>query len=414
MFFLAIRHLMSRKRQTTLIFLGISLGTMMYTVISGLQLGMRDFITERLLNNTSHIKISAREQIIDQGEMTRRFYGEDERVRWLIPPAGLREEAHIIYPQGWFDRLREDPEVLGYSPSLAMSVIISKGKTRLPSSLVGIIPALHSRVMKVEEYIKQGSLFDLSGGGHKVIVGKGMLDKLGLKVGDTILASSGLSEPRPLKIVGVLEFGIKGIDDAIMFGALRDVQAINRTPGRISDIAVNLVDMNRAHDLAAAWGLTSADKVESWEQANANFMEIFKFQDIVRLAVTFAILLVAGFGIYNVLSIMISQKKREIAILRSIGYPPKYILELFLTQGIILGITGAIIGLLFGHFINLYLSTIELGRQGPMGGHLIISYAPSIYLSGFLLAFVSAVLASILPAHAASRLTPLEIIRSEV
>lgn len=412
MLFLAIRHLMSRKRQTVLIFLGISLGTMMYTIISGMQLGMREFISERLLSNTSHIKISAREQKIDRVEMTERFYGPDEAVSWITAPSGIREEAHIMYPQGWFDRLRDDPEVLGYSPTMTMNVIISKGNSKHPAALSGIVPSMHNRVMNIEKYITNGRLSALSGGGNKVIVGEAMLDKIGLKVGDTILVSSGLSEPRPLKITGTLKLGVQQIDEAIMLAALRDVQAINKTPGRITEIAVNIVDMNKAQEVADSWELTSKDKVESWEEANANFMEIFVFQDILRWTVTFAILIVAGFGIYNVLSIMITQKKKEIAILRSIGYPPKYILELFLIQGVILGITGAIIGLLGGHMINLYLSTIKLGHSGV--GNILMSYSPSIYISGFLLAFVSAVLASILPAHAASKLTPLDIIRSEV
>ncbi|MDH5218565.1 MAG: FtsX-like permease family protein [Gammaproteobacteria bacterium] len=412
MLFLAIRHLMSRKRQTVLIFLGISLGTMMYTIISGMQLGMREFISERLLSNTSHIKISAREQKIDRAEMTERFYGPDEAVNWISPPSGIREEAHIMYPQGWFDRLRDDPEVLGYSPTMTMNVIISKGNTKHPATLSGVVPSMHNRVMNIEKYITNGKLSALSGGGNKVIVGEAMLDKIGLKVGDTVLVSSGLSEPRPLKITGTLKLGVQQIDEIIMLAALRDVQAINKTPGRITEIAVNIVDMKRAQEVADSWELTSKDKVESWEEANANFMEIFVFQDILRWTVTFAILIVAGFGIYNVLSIMITQKKKEIAILRSIGYPPKYILELFLIQGMILGITGAVIGLLGGHMINLYLSTIKLGHSGV--GNILMSYSPSIYISGFLLAFISAVLASILPAHAASKLTPLDIIRSEV
>ena len=412
MLFLAIRHLISRKRQTVLIFLGISLGTMMYTIISGMQLGMREFITERLLSNTSHIKISAREQKIDSQEMTERFYGPDAAVDWVTAPSGIREEAHIMYPQGWFDRLRDDPEVLGYSPTMTMNVIISKGNTKHPAAISGIIPSMHNRVMNVEKYITEGRLSALSGGGNKVIVGEAMLDKLGLKVGDTLLVSSGVSEPRPLKIIGTLSLGVQQIDESIMLAALRDVQAINKTPGRITEIAVNIIDMNEAQTVADTWELTSKDKVESWEEANANFMEIFVFQDILRWTVTFAILIVAGFGIYNVLSIMITQKKKEIAILRSIGYPPKYILELFLIQGVILGITGAVIGLLGGHAINLYLSTIKLGHSGV--GNILMSYAPSIYISGFLLAFVSATLASILPAHAASKLTPLDIIRSEV
>lgn len=416
MLFLAIRHLLSRKRQTILIFLGISLGTMMFTVISGMQLGMREFIEERLLNNTSHIVISARERLIDRKEMSERFFG-DEVVQWKVPPAGKREEAHIIYPQGWFDRLSSDPQVTGYAPSLGISVFISHRDAKYPASLSGIVPDLQERVMELEKYITTGKLSDLGGGGNKVIVGSALLEKLGSQLGDHILISSGLGELRPFKIVGIFEMGVQQIDESLMFAGLKTVQTLNKSPGRINSIAVSLVNMEMAHELAGQWELTSRDKVQSWEEANAGFLQIFDFQDYTRMAVTFAILVVAGFGIYNVLSIMITQKRKEIAILRSIGYPPKLILELFLIQGIILGITGAFIGLGLGHLINLYMATIELGF-GP-GGHgggsrMMISYAPSIYIQGFLLAFVSAILASLLPARAASKLTPLDIIRSDV
>ena len=413
MLFLAIRHLLSRKRQTVLIFLGISLGTMMFTMISGIQLGMREFIEDRLLNNTSHIQISARDRLINKEEISRRFYPH-QTVQWLVPPAGKREEAHIMYPQGWFDRLSVDPQVTAYSPSLNMNVIISHRDSKYPISLTGIIPSMQEQVMNLEKYLTIGSLSDLGGGGGKVIVGETMMEKLGSQVGDHILVSSGLGELRPLKIVGVFNMGVAQIDEAVMFAGLRDVQTLNKSPGQINSIAVSLVDMALAHDLADQWELTSRDKVESWEEANAGFLQIFDFQNYTRITVTTAILIVAGFGIYNVLSIMISQKKKEIAILRSIGYPPKLIMELFLIQGILLGVTGALIGLLFGYLINLYLGTIELGVHMGNRSNLMISYDPAIYLQGFLLAFVSAVLASILPARSASKLTPLDIIRSDV
>lgn len=413
MLFLAIRHLLSRKRQTILIFLGISLGTMMFTVISGMQLGMREFVEDRLLNNTSHIQITARDLLIDKEEISRRFYPE-QTVEWLVPPAGKREEAHIMYPQGWFDRLSIDPQVIGYSPSLSMSVIISHRDSKYPISLIGIIPSLQEKVMNLQKYITVGSFSDLGGGGGKVILGEAMIEKLGSQVGDHILVSSGLAELRPLKIVGTFNMGIAQIDESVMYAGLRDVQTLNKSPGQINSIAVSLVDMEQAHGLADQWELTSRDKVESWEEANAGFLQIFDFQNYTRITVTAAILIVAGFGIYNVLSIMISQKRKEIAILRSIGYPPKLIMELFLIQGILLGVTGAIIGLVLGHLINMYMGTIELGVHMGNRSTLMISYDPAIYLQGFLLAFVSAVLASILPARAASKLTPLDIIRSDV
>jgi len=414
MFFLAIRHLLSRKRQTTLIFLGISMGTMMFAIISGLQLGMREFVVDRLLSNTAHVKISARDQSVDKDEMTQRFYPDGEMINWVSPPSGKREEAHILYPQGWFDRLRDDPEVIGYSPTLSMSVIISKGDTRHPAALIGVVPELHESVLDINQYIQVGSLDVLKNSGNRVIVGDKLLENLGARVGDTIMVSAGQGELRPLKIAGVLSLSVEEVDKTLMIASLNDVQQLNKTPGQINEISVSLVDINLAQSIADSWELVSRDKVESWEEVNASFLQIFVFQDIVRITVTTAILVVAAFGIYNVLSIIVNQKRREIAILRSIGYPPSMILQLFLIQGIILGLSGALFGLLVGFGLNLYIETIELNIHIGSGNNLIISFAPSIYIIGFTMAFLSAILASLLPAMAASKMTPIDIIRSEV
>lgn len=414
MFFLAIRHLLSRKKQTTLIFLGISMGTMMFAIISGLQLGMREFVVDRLLSNTAHVKISARDQSIDKDEMTKRFYPDQTMINWITPPSGKREEAHILYPQGWFDRLRESPDVMGYSPSLNMSVIISKGDTRYPAALVGVVPELHEKVLDINQYITVGSLDVLRNAGNRVIIGNKLLENLGARVGDNIMVSAGQGELRPLKIAGVLSLDVEEVDKTLMIASLTDVQQLNKTPGQINEISVSLVDINLANDIASSWELVSRDKVQSWEEVNASFLQIFVFQDIVRITVTTAILVVAAFGIYNVLSIIVNQKRREIAILRSIGYPPSMILQLFLIQGIILGLSGALFGLLIGYGLNLYIETIELSIHIGSGNHLIISFNPSIYLIGFSMAFLSAILASLLPAMAASKLTPIDIIRSEI
>lgn len=411
MLFLAIRHLLSRKRQTILIFLGISLASMVYVVISGMYLGMQEFIIARLLNNTAHIKISARDQTIDSKQMTARFYDDGTAVRWIVPPSGKREEAHIMYPQGWFDRLRDDPNVHAFASSLNVNVILSRRDTKRAGSLGGIEPEKFTRVTALEEFMVEGSLLDLGGGGNKIILGDGLMENLGARVGEFIGVSAGTEEPRPFKIVGKMHLGVRDVDNIIMVAALRDVQQLNRTPGRINEISVAIVDLDRAQEIADSWKAVSRDNVESWIEANANFLEIFNLQDFIRYTISVAILLVASFGIYNVLSILVNQKRREIAILRSIGYAPHKILELFLIQGLMLGFGGAVAGVLVGVLIKRYMETIEFTGMGV--DHLLMSYAPSIYIVGFLLALVSALVASILPARAASKMTPIDIIRSE-
>lgn len=141
---------------------------------------------------------------------------------------------------------------------------------------------------------------------------------------------------------------------------------------------------------------------------------MINIQDIVRLVITTSILIVAGFGIYNVLSIMINQKQKEIAILRSIGYAPSRILQLFLVQGLILGFFGGLMGLIFGHSLNLFIESIELGFEIGKSNHMLISYRPSIYITAFVAAQISATIASILPARKAAKMTPLDIIRANI
>jgi len=143
-------------------------------------------------------------------------------------------------------------------------------------------------------------------------------------------------------------------------------------------------------------------------------MNVFSMQDIVRNSMTISILIVAAFGIYNILSLAVSHKKKEIAILRSMGFEPKDISQLFLTQGLVLGGFGGLVGMVLGFIICLYMSTLDVSKTGGISGDgLFISFTPSIYTKGFLLAMISAIVASYLPARAAGKLEPIDILRSE-
>jgi lipoprotein-releasing system permease protein len=413
MTFLALRQLFSRKRQTILILLGISFGTMIYVLIAGIQLGFRKYILDELLNNTAHILIQGQEDLINEKNLTPRFFGENVLVDWKSPPAGKRSESSLENYLGWSERLSKNPEVMAFSPRLSIKSLGSFKDARATLSLTGVLPDRHVKVTQLQNYMREGSFEDLRGASNKIILGSGVLESLGARVKDTILLSSGIDEPKPYKIVGKIHFGNPASDDVVAFAHLKDVQALNKTPGRISEILVSLYDMERSGELAEKWNYTSNDKVQGWEEANASFMSMIKIQDVTRMIITMSILLVAGFGIYNVLSIMISQKHKEIAILRSIGYGPEKILQLFLVQGLLLGFTGGALGLVMGFFLNLYFGSIDLGIEIGQGSTLIISYSPTIYITAFSAACAASFIASYFPARKASELTPIEIIRSQ-
>lgn len=412
MWFLAMRQMFSKKKQTLLIFLGILFGTMIYVIIAGIQYGMREYLAEQLLNNTAHVLISGSERKIDAKDLRERFFPNQNFVHWIVPPAGKREESRLENPQGWFSRLAEDPDVSAYAPRLSVNAILSTHALRTSVGLTGIIPEKYVQVTSIGDYVKQGRLADLKAGTNSIVLGSGVLEKLGARLDQTILVSTGSEEARPFRIVGVVELGNEQLDKTLALAHLNDVQSLNRTPGRVSEISVALNDINLSQEKASTWSLYSNDKVQSWEQANASFLQVIQIQDIVRIVITGALLLVSAFGMYNVLSIMINQKQKEIAILRSIGYAPPKILSLILIQGLTMGIAGGLLGLTLGHIINLIIDNLDLGIRIGRGTSLIISYRPSIYATAGIASIISSIVASWLPARAAARMTPLDIIRS--
>lgn len=412
MFFLSWRQMVSRKKQTLLILLGISFGTLLFVSISGVQLGMREYISGELLNNTAHILISGAERDILPADVTEALYGAKPLVIWHSLPKGKREDARLQNYQGWANLLNNDSWVYDYSPRLRSNVLLSHGKFSVSVAVLGSIPERHSRMSHVERYLKEGSFLNLKSGSNNIVIGSGVATELGVQLDQFVNVTSGHSV-RPYKVIGIVHFGNEQLDKTISFAHLKNVQTMAKTPGRVSEIAVSLYDIDKSSEVAAYWKSRSKDKVQDWKEANKSFMEMIRVQDFTRYFITTAILIVAAFGIYNVLTIMINQKRREIAILRAIGYAPKKILQLILYQGLVLGVTGGLLGLLLGYLMCLWFGSIDFNFEIGGSHNLRISYDWQIYVTAFFTANFSSLIASYIPAWEASRLTPMDIIRSE-
>lgn len=203
-----------------------------------------------------------------------------------------------------------------------------------------------------------------------------------------------------------------------MYSTISNVQRITSSSGEISNIIVKLEDVDSARLISEEWAIHSQDKVESWDEANAGIMSVFKTQDIVRNSTTFTIILVVAFGIYNILNMVVNQKRREIAILRTLGFTEKDTIVLFLIQGLLLGVLGACLGILVGAIGCYTLDGLPLVAKKesdesfqPIINSMLISWDYMIYVKAFLISIVSCTFASYIPAKAASRMSPVDIIR---
>lgn len=394
--------------------LSADLGTTAYVIISGMMLGFQEFLKDQLINNDAHIKISARQEVITASSLQNAFYDSETPIRWVIPPSGRRDNQRIENVQGWIDRLNGDHRVLSYSPQLTAQVIFRRAQASLTGRVIGVDPTKQSQITNISAYMLEGKFQDIGQSGNRIVVGEDLLKELGGRVSETLLLSVGKGSQIPFKVVGTFRLGIKQIDETTAYASLRDVQRLNMTPSVVSGIGVKLFDVNEAQKMSEEYASTTLEKVQSWSEANANILSVFKTQDIVRNSMTISILVVAGFGIYNILSILVNQKRRDIAILRSIGFESRDILNLFFSQGIILGLIGGLLGLLLGWGACLYIETIPVveGRIGS-NGHMMMSFDWGIYFRGLLLALGSSSVAAWIPSRAAGKLTPIQIIRTE-
>lgn len=414
MIFLSVRHLLSRKKQSLLILTSITIGTASFVAFSGLMLGFQEKLMDQLVNNEAHVRISAREKFITSEDLNN--FPEAAHIFWTIPPSGRRDSEKIEFPLGWFARLKQIEEVEASAPQVTANVLFHRGSIAKAGRIIGVDPARQVRVTHVDEYVTEGSFNKIGNSGNRLVVGESLLKSLGSRLNETILVSAGNGPTRPFRVVGVLSTGNQNIDQSMAYGSLSDIQHLRGTPSEITDIAIRLRDPNIAPQIASQLTLLGPDKVMAWQEVSASILSVFKTQDIVRYSVTIAIIIVAGFGIFNILSILVAQKRRDIAILRSMGFLPNDIIRLFLNQGLILGLLGGLLGLAVGYLLCVGIGQIRVasGRMGSSTGTMIISYEISIYVKAFLMAFISSSVSSILPARQAGSLDPMDIIRSGV
>jgi len=407
MWFLALKHIFSRKSQTLLTFLAIVLGSGGYVIFSGIQLGFQEFMVQRLIERSGHINISTRDDFITADSLKDIFF-KGENVHWINTPSGRRSYDSLTSPNEWYRKLKKSPNVIGYAPQISKTAIASRGGFTQEINLTGIDPELQTSVTNLEEDITYGELKSLNNGTSVIFTGERLLQMLGVRVNDTINISTSDGVVTPMKIIGTFNTGDRRSDEHTIYASMTTVQKATSSPGEVTSIVVKIKEFSRAAEIATEWSTLSRDRVESWDQLNRDHLSMMSTQDIVRLVTTSAFIVIVAFGIYNILNMVVNHKKRDIAILRSIGFDEKETSFLFLIQGVLIGFAGGIAGLLIGLAGCSYIETIKI----PMGRqHMLISWDIMIYVRAFLLVFGASIIASFFPARAAGKLSPIEIIR---
>jgi lipoprotein-releasing system permease protein len=298
------------------------------------------------------------------------------------------------------------------APVLSGQALLRYGSRDVSASVLGIDAARHPRISNIEKDMRQGRLEDLRASANAIIIGDGLAQRLGVGVGDTIGAVSTAGVTLSMKVVGLFHTGLVALDQQQGLVLLKVAQVLQDRPNVVNQILLRLADVTQAEPLARRIEARFGDRTESWEEQNANILTVFVIQNAIMYSVTGAILLVAAFGIYNIISTVVFEKTRDIAILKSLGFTEGDIQRLFLVQGMVAGVLGAILGCMLGAVMIELLAQVRFGTDTPAGNdRFIMERDWRIYLAASLFAVVAAGIAAVIPARRASRLDPVQVVR---
>lgn len=405
---IAVRHLLARKRQSLVSVAGIILGVAFFCAIAAMMRGTENDFIKRLVDNSPHITIyddfrTARQQPLFEQYKTGAV--ELKNVKPLPENRGIRGYQQAL------DFLSAYPGVRA-SPVLAGQGLVNFSGRDFGITLNGMIPEQINDVTTISSYMIEGAVDDLIVSPDGIIIGAELQRKLSLHMGNVITITAPGGQVRAFKIVGVFRTGRAGYDESQTFLHIKRVQALLNRPDRANTIIVKVPDPYSAFRIAAEVEQRLGYKAVSWVEASQDIMNTLAVRNTIMYSVVSAVLVVAAFGIYNVISTVVMEKQRDIAILKALGYTARQIKKIFLIQGACLGVFGCGVGIPLGMLLMLGLGQVTLkppGSTEPV--NLPLDWGASQFVVAAVFALSAALLAAYLPARKAAKVQPVDILR---
>lgn len=404
---IAFSHLTSRLKQTIVAILSVMFGVSMYVTMNAFMNGVNDIQTEMAFTNLAHVRI-----FNDLPEDNTNLLASSEKDAVI----NLRNARVIQYTEGiknsqkLIDFIQKKSEVVAITPQVKVSVFFKNGATEVNGSLLGVDVENEDKLFEISQYVIEGNWSQLSYRNDGIILGKGLARKLSVKLNDNLTVNTSNGKSKNYKIIGIIETTMSGIDNARGYVRISSTrQLLAKNIGYITDLQINIQDFNQANDFAEEISQFISYEVESWQESNGQLEAGSELRDIIALSVSIAILIVAGFGIYNIMTMTVNEKIKEIAILKAMGFAGTDIMEIFLTQSIIIGFLGGFFGLGMGYLLSAIIDNIPF--EVATITNLPIVYRPKDYALSFLFGLITTIIAGYLPSRKASKVDPVDIIR---
>ena len=384
--------------------LGLALGVAVLVVVLSVMNGFEEELRTRILSLTAHATIA----------------GPDGRMsQW---------RSHI-------DKLERFPGIVAAAPYIEEQGMVTHGEKSAGILLRGILPGAERKVADLSPHLLSGHLSDLVPGKYGVILGKDLAEAIDAKLGDrvVVIVAQGDVTPvgvmprmRAFEVVGIVAVGMYEYDRRIALFSMQDVAKLLRMGDDVSGIRLNIADMYVAPRVVreSAEALGGSYLVEDWTTQHANFFRSIEITKRILFIMLSAVVAVAAFNIVSTMVMVVKNKRRDIAILRTFGASPGSILSVFVVQGSLIGMLGIAFGVAFGVLVATNLQSLVHGLESVVGFKFLdarvyfMSDLPAhVRLSDVVkicaFSFVLACLSTLYPAWRAARLLPAESLRND-
>jgi lipoprotein-releasing system permease protein len=397
-FHVARRYLLSNPSQTLLLIAGVAVGVTVFVFITALIAGLAVRLTEQVTGNGAHISLESPTRV------ARVLAGPDLPVESVALVSTFQRKQIRNWPM-ILELLRANPSVSAISPQISGSAVLVKSEAVTSVSIIGVEPQGIDAISEITPKIIEG---DGDLGADGLLIGVRLAGDLGLSAGQSVLLRTERGVERQLTIKGVFRTGVQSLDERIAFLSLQTARPLFVLPEGVTNIEIKLKAPEDARAVARFLADATGLRATPWQEKNVNLEDALLAQGRTGTMIQVFSLISIIIGIASALVLSAYRRRSEIGIMRAFGVPGGFILRVFLLQGLLIGLIGALIGCATGYGLCLWLEGITNAEGVPV---LPIAPAQGGYVAALVLTTLGAVVASILPARSASRVDPLEAIQ---
>jgi len=407
---IAKTHLFAKKKQTLVAALGVTFGIAMFIVMISFMTGINNVLENSAMANSPHIRI----------------YNEIKSVRNSIVEEAYPNSLPVVHHQkpknekpkiknGFVivQRVKEIEGVSGVSAQLATQVFYTYGELQVAGNLAGVNIVDEDKLFNLKDKIIEGNLEGLMAGNNGVLMGVGLAKKMNIRTGDKITMIVPTGASALVKVIGIFKTGIGAIDNIKCYANIATVQKLLKKDSHyLTEIYIRLHEPYQSKLLAHELKNRFNYEAEDWQTANETLLASSIIRNTMTIVVSLTLLIVAGFGIYNIINMTVYDKMKDIAILKAIGFAGGDITRVFMYQAAFIGLMGGLAGISLGFSLSYLLSRTRFEAGEVLGiKYFPVNFDSRFYIFGLAFGVLTTCLAGYFPSRKASKIDPVAILR---